>query len=114
MLRGVGSDRDRQQATADCNMSTIGPQFVRELGRTVETAEGADGRADPHGRTYSGGIILDAVDHARNYTWPVNGQTYPRIQVVTVADLLHGIRPNMPPLMLPYIQAAKALPRRCK
>ena len=29
---------------------------------------------------------------------------------ITVADLLHGIRPDMPPLMLPYIQAAKALP----
>jgi hypothetical protein len=54
--------------------------------------------------------VLDAVDHARTYTWPVNGQTFPRIQVITVADLLHGIRPDMPPLMLPYIQAAKAQP----
>jgi hypothetical protein len=54
--------------------------------------------------------VLDAVNHGGTYTWPVNGQTYPRIQLVTVADLLHGIRPEMPPLMLPYIQAAKAVP----
>jgi hypothetical protein len=33
----------------------------------------------------------------------------PENPVITVADLLHGIRPNMPPLMLPYIQAAKVV-----
>ena len=56
--------------------------------------------------------VLDAVNHGGTYTWPVNGAKLPTSAGITVADLLHGIRPNMPPLMLPYIQAAKAVPRR--
>jgi hypothetical protein len=51
---------------------------------------------------------VDAVNHGGTYTWPVNGQTYPRVQVITVADLLGGKRPDMPPPILPYIQAARA------
>jgi hypothetical protein len=35
-------------------------------------------------------------------------QSYPRIHVITVADLLAGKRPDMPPPILPYIQAARA------
>lgn len=52
--------------------------------------------------------VMEAVNHGGTYTWPVNGQSYPRIQVITVADLLSGKRPEMPPPILPYIQAARA------
>ena len=52
--------------------------------------------------------VIDAANHGGTYTWPVNGQSYPRIQVVTVGDLLHGKRPDMPPPILPYIQAERA------
>jgi DNA modification methylase len=86
----------------------IGPMFVRDLSGTVETQKAQMGVLITTAEPTQG--VLDAVNHGGTYTWPVNGQTYPRIQVVTVADLLHGIRPNMPPLMLPYIQAVKALP----
>lgn len=36
------------------------------------------------------------------YTWSVNGQTFPRVQVITVAELLAGKRPQLPPLNTPY------------
>ena len=36
---------------------------------------------------------------------PLTGQTYPRIQVVTVADLMAGKRPTMPTAILPYLKA---------
>jgi DNA modification methylase len=86
----------------------IVPMFVRDLSGTVETQKAQMGVLITTAAPTQG--VLDAVNHGGTYTWPVNGQTYPRIQVITVADLLHGIRPNMPPLMLPYIQAAKAVP----
>jgi len=86
----------------------IGPQFVLELLGAVETQKAQMGVLITMAEPTPG--VLDAVNHGGTYTWPVNGQAYPRIQVITVADLLHGKRPNMPPLMLPYIQAARAQP----
>lgn len=54
--------------------------------------------------------MLDAVNHGGTYTLPVNGQTYPRVQTITVADLLSGKRPTMPLTLLPYVQAVKRGP----
>jgi hypothetical protein len=52
--------------------------------------------------------VVEAANHGGSYTWPFNGQPYPRIQVITVAELLSGKRPDMPPAILPYVQAARA------
>lgn len=87
----------------------IGPSFVRDLIGTVDTQKAQMGvlitmATPPRG-------LIDAADHGGVYTWPVNGQTFPRIQVITVADLLAGKRPRMPQLMLPYVQASKAVPQ---
>ena len=85
---------------------TVGPQYVRDLIGTVETQKAQMGVLITMTEPTQG--VLDAVNHGGVYTWPVNGQVYPRIQVITVGDLLHGGRPNMPPPMLPYIQAVRA------
>lgn len=85
---------------------TIGPNFVRDLIGTVHSQKAEMGvliaMAEP-----SRGVI-EAANVGGFYTWPVNGQSYARIQVVTVGDLLHGKRPDMPPPILPYIQAERA------
>ena len=48
------------------------------------------------------------VEHASGvYTWPVDGRTFPKVQVFTVAELLAGRRPSMPTPFLPYVQARK-------
>jgi hypothetical protein len=52
--------------------------------------------------------VLDAANHGGTYTWPLNGQNFPRVQVITVKDLLAGKRQQMPTALLPYIQAARA------
>lgn len=39
---------------------------------------------------------------AGSWRWPVNGREYPRIQTVSVADLLAGRRPDLPPALQPY------------
>jgi DNA modification methylase len=85
---------------------TLTPQFARELSGTVLNQKAQMGvlitMAEPsHG-------VIDEINHGGNYTWPINRQTFPRIQVITIRDLLEGKRPKMPTLMLPYIQAAKA------
>jgi DNA modification methylase len=87
----------------------IGPAFVRDLIGTVDTQKAQMGVLITMGAPPRG--VIDAANHGGVYTWPINGQTFPRIQVITVADLLAGKRPRMPQLMLPYIQASKAVPQ---
>jgi site-specific DNA-methyltransferase (adenine-specific) len=85
---------------------TVGPQFVRDLIGTVETQKAQMGVLIAMTEPTPG--VLDAVNHGGTYTWAINGQSYPRVQVITIADLLRGKRPETPPPVLPYIQAAKA------
>ena len=56
----------------------------------------------------------DAANHAGTYTWPISDQPYPKIQMVTVADLLAGTRPQMPPTLTPYIAAKRLRPPRAE
>ncbi len=86
----------------------IGPQFVRDLVGTVESQKAEMGILITMAQPTKG--VLDAVNHGGTYTLPVNGQTFPRVQVITVMDLLKGKRPVMPVTLLPYIQAAKRGP----
>ena len=51
--------------------------------------------------------VVDAVNHGGTYTLPVNGQVFPRVQTITVAELLKGKRPKMPLTLLPYMQGVE-------
>ena len=86
---------------------TIGPQFVRDLIGTVETQKAQMGVLITMAEPTRG--VLDAINHGGTYTWPRNGQSYPRVQVITIRELLSGVRPNMPRIQLPYyVQATRA------
>lgn len=82
---------------------TVGPQFVRDLLGTIETQKAELGLLITRVPATRG--MVDAADHAGTYTWPVNGEKFSRIQLVTVGDLLGGKRPKLPPALTPYIQA---------
>ncbi len=41
------------------------------------------------------------------YKHPGDGREYPRIQIITVAEMLEGRRPKLPPTLLPYFQAQR-------
>lgn len=86
---------------------TVGPQFVRDLLGTLETEKAQMGVLITMAEPTRG--VLEAVNRGGTYTHPANGQTYPRVQLITVAELLQGKRPTMPPTLLPYMQA-RALP----
>jgi hypothetical protein len=49
----------------------------------------------------------DAAQHSGTFTWPVNRQPFPVVQLLMVGDLLSGQRPKMPTPFLPYIQAKR-------
>jgi len=86
---------------------TVTPQFVRDLIGTIDTQEAQMGVLITMAEPSKG--VLDAVAHGRTYTWPVNGETFPRVQVITVKQLLQGRRPKTPSLLMPYIPAAKLI-----
>lgn len=89
--------------------ANIGPQFVRDLVGTVETQKAQMGILITMASPTKG--MLDAADHGGTYTWPVNGQVFPRVQVITIDELLAGNRPNMPSLLSPYAIATKSVPQ---
>jgi hypothetical protein len=84
---------------------SVGPQFVRDLLGAVQTQKADMGLLVTIARPTRG--VIDAADHGGSYTWPVNSETFPKLQVVTVADLLHGKKPKMPPALTPYIAAQR-------
>jgi hypothetical protein len=53
--------------------------------------------------------MTDAAQHAGLYKWGWNGETYPKVQILTVAQLLRGDKPNAPPSILPYVEAKRQL-----
>jgi DNA modification methylase len=87
--------------------ATVGPQFARDLLGTVETQRAEMGVLITNAPPTRG--VMDAVDHGGTYKHPANGVVYPRVQVITVTDLLAGKRPNLPGTLNPYIQARKSV-----
>ena len=88
---------------------TVTPQFVRDLIGTVQTEKADMGLLITMAQPSRG--VLEAINRGGTYEWPVNGATFDRFQVVTVEQLLRGVRPRTPPLLLPYIAASRAAAR---
>ena len=86
----------------------IGPQFVRDLLGTVETQKAEMGVLVSLAEPTRG--MRDAANHAGTYKWPFNGQEFPKVQIINVADLLGGKRLQMPPTLTPYIRAQRYQP----
>lgn len=81
----------------------LNPAMVRELVGAVR-AENADmGLLIVMSNPTRG--MLDAARSGGIYTWPVNGRSFPKIQIATIEDMLAGGKPNMPQALLPYVKA---------
>lgn len=46
------------------------------------------------------------------YSWPTDGRAFPKVQIITVPELLAGQRLNMPTPLLPYVQAQRLVDDR--
>lgn len=86
----------------------INPAMVRDLAGTVQTQKAELGVLILMGDPTRG--MIDAVNHAGNYTHPGSGDVFPRLQIISVPQLLNGSRPKLPPTYLPYIAAQKTKP----
>lgn len=84
-----------------------GPTAVRDLAGTVDAQRAQMGVLVTLGEPTRG--MTDAAQHAGVYTWPWNQSTYPKVQILTVAQLLSGDRPDAPPSLLPYVEAKRQL-----
>jgi DNA modification methylase len=84
----------------------LNPSMVRDLGGTVATQKAEMGVLITNTPPTRG--MTDEANHAGSYQHPHYEQSFPRIQIITVDELLTGKRPKMPPTLLPYIQAQRA------
>lgn len=53
--------------------------------------------------------MIDAANKSGSYVYELSGHSYPRVQIITIAELLAGKRPNMPTPLPAY---KRARPRR--
>lgn len=88
---------------------TINPSMVRDLAGTVQTQKAQMGILVSLTPATKG--VQDAIDHGGVYTHPVSGEKFPRLQHVTVADLMKGKRPKLPTMFRPYIEAKRQKPK---
>ncbi|GAA4290934.1 DNA methyltransferase [Mycobacterium paraffinicum] len=82
---------------------TITPAMVRDLAGTVATQSAQMGVLITLSPATKG--VSEAISRGGVYTHPANGQKFPRLQHITIADLLKDKRPQVPPTFLPYIAA---------
>jgi DNA modification methylase len=81
------------------------PAHVRDLVGTVESQKAAMGLLITMRPPTN--AMLEAANHSGVYKYPVNGNLYPRVQIITIEQLLRGERPMLPTALLPYFQAQR-------
>lgn len=81
------------------------PGHVRDLVGTVNSQRAAMGVFVCMNTPTRG--MIDAANHSGTYNHPANGQPFPKVQLITVQELLDGKRPKLPATLLPYFQAQK-------
>ncbi len=85
---------------------SLNPGMVRDLVGTVKKDRADMGilitRAKP-----TKGMYETAIKDG-TYLWPGTGQEYPRIQLVTVEDLLRGVIASLPPIHGTYAETPRA------
>jgi DNA methylase/Restriction endonuclease len=84
---------------------TLNPAMVNELRGAVERHKAEMGVLLTLREPTRG--MVETANQSGNYLWSVDGRSYPKIQLVTIQQLLGGHRLHMPPALTPYIQATR-------
>lgn len=85
--------------------STLNPAMVRDLRGTVERERAEMGILVTLGTPTRG--MTDEANRSGSYHYDLTGATFPRIQIVTVPEILAGKRPSGPAHFRPYTQAKR-------
>lgn len=99
----VDAKGNSQRVLASVKGGATNPGHVRELIGTLESQHAAMGVFISMKKPTR--AMMDAANHSGIYAYPVNNRKYPRVQIITVEELLHGKRPDLPTSLLPYFQA---------
>lgn len=83
----------------------LNPAMVRDLIGTVDSQKAEMGVLVTMQNPTKG--MVDAAHHSDTYEWPFNGTKFPKVQVISVGQLLRGEKPQMPPTFLPYMKARR-------
>jgi DNA modification methylase len=81
------------------------PGHVRDLIGTIGSQRAAMGVFVMMNEPTRG--IIEAANQSGTYNHPANGQPFPKVQIMTVQELLDDKKPNMPTALLPYFQAQR-------
>jgi DNA modification methylase len=81
------------------------PAMVRDLVGTVESQRAEMGILIILGEATKG--MKDAANGAGIFRYRVSGHSFPKVQILTVAELLDGKKPDMPTPFLPYVRAQR-------
>lgn len=85
---------------------SLNPAMVRDLRGTVERHKADMGVLITMAQPTPG--MLEEADHSGSYEYEFSGARYPRIQIITVAELLQGKRPQMPSPASNYRKAKRS------
>lgn len=83
----------------------LNPAMVRDLVGTVNSQGAEMGVLITMTNPTRG--MVDAANHSGLWEWPINGTKFPKVQIVSVGELLRGVRPKLPPTFLPYMKARR-------
>jgi DNA modification methylase len=84
---------------------TVNPSMVRDLVGTVKSQGAEMGLLITLSEPTRG--MIEEVNRSGTYDSDFTHRSHPRIQVITIEDLLAGKRPDLPPALLPYIAAKR-------
>lgn len=82
----------------------LNPAMVRDLGGTVAQDDTIDGGVLILLWNPTSGMV-NAANTAGTFTDFIGGNSYPRVQILTVEQLLNGTRPQLPVIIPPYTEA---------
>ena len=84
--------------------SHVAPTMMQALGGAIEQHKAEMGLLVMLAKPTKG--MIEVADLSGSYQVPLTGVTYPKLQIVTIAELLAGNHPNIPTAILPYIKAS--------
>jgi DNA modification methylase len=87
---------------------TVNPAMVRDLVGTVQRESAEMGLLITLTAPTKG--MIDEANKSGTFTQALTNRTYPKVQLITVKELLEGKRPAMPEPLNPYIKAKPAPP----
>jgi hypothetical protein len=83
--------------------ATVTPSMVNEIAGTAAREQAEMGILLTLTEPTSG--MRKTADLSGSYTATLTGQSYPKIQIISIARLMAGERPKMPTAILPYLKA---------